>query len=301
MNSYDIICDYVPQSISIAMKKVPLDISSKVDEVRIRTDRPVNFIMSGKALFLCRNGQVTANPNSENTIGATQADIENIFMRLCKYSVHSSSAELQQGFFTIRNGIRVGMAGIYSPSSSSVKKATSFNFRVSRELKGCGSDIYNRLLSTNNSVLICGKTNSGKTTVLRDLCRLCGNNRKIALVDERHEIAAMSDCTAQLDVGPMTDIISDLSRFNAIISAIRTLSPEYIFCDEISTAEDCDAILSGHGCGVKFVSTAHAASIADLKKRESLKRLLDEKVFDYAVFLFDEHLPGRVCDIRRLT
>lgn len=299
-NSYKIICEYMPPDISKAMSLVTDKNSSGIDEVRIRLNLPVSFIMSGKPCFLLRSGQVSRTVDMADLVTANMNDIENIFMRLCKYSVHSSETELRQGFFTIKNGIRVGVAGEYNSTGEMLKKVTSFNFRVSREIIGCGNEIYNRVLNSGYSVLICGRTNSGKTTVLRDLCRLCGNREKVTLIDERREIAAYSSESFCFDIGTMTDIIANLKRDAAINSAIRTLSPGYIFCDEISNDEDCTAILNGHGCGVRFVSTVHAGSYSELLSRRPIARLLDEKVFDYAVFLYDENMPGRVSGIRRL-
>ncbi len=299
-NGFGIICDYTSPKISQALRKVSETICSVVDEVRIRFGRPVSFVMAGKCVFLDQSGQVTLDPNGSTLVTADASDIDSIFMKICKYSVYSSSVELQQGWFTIRGGVRVGVAGVYNQAERILQHATSFNFRVAREIVGCGADIYNQVLAAENSVIICGKTNSGKTTILRDLCRICGNHNKVTLIDERRELAGMTDRSLSLDIGAMTDVISCLDRGEAIISAIRTLSPTYIFCDEISTRSDSDAILSGHGCGVKFVATAHAENMSDLMQREFIRQLIEMNVFDYAVFLFDERMPGQLSTIRRL-
>ena len=120
------------------------------------------------------------------------------------------------------------------------------------------------------------------------------------MIDERSEISASVDGMPSFDIGLQTDILEGMSRFDGIISAIRTLSPHIIFCDEISTSDDVRAILSGHGCGVKFVSTTHAQSFEDLYKRHEIAPLLEKCVFDYAVFLYGESLPGKVGEIRGL-
>lgn len=60
-----------------------------------------------------------------------------------------------------------------------------------------------------------------------------GKIRKIALVDERGEIAASVGGYPQNDVGFCTDILNGISKKEGISMAVRTLSPHLIFCDEI--------------------------------------------------------------------
>ncbi|MDE7363678.1 MAG: Flp pilus assembly complex ATPase component TadA, partial [Ruminococcus sp.] len=147
-------------------------------------------------------------------------------------------------------------------------------------------------------VLICGNVNSGKTTVLRDLCRLIGNQRKVTLVDERNEISYFHNGTVCNDVGTLTNILVGCKRADGIISAVRTLSPDYIFCDEISTYEDAEAIMCGIGCGVRFCATVHAENYADLLKRPVAEKIMG--VFRYAVFLKGSANPGEIAEIRRI-
>ena len=71
-------------------------------------------------------------------------------------------------------------------------------------------------------------------------------------------------------------------------------------CDEISTEQDCNAIMSGFGCGVNFAATAHANSFEELNSRSVLRPLLDLGVFEYVVILDGENSPGRIREIRRL-
>ena len=63
------------------------------------------------------------------------------------------------------------------------------------------------------------------------------------------------------------------------------MTPSYLVCDEISTEQDRDALLQVHGCGVKLLATAHAASIADAYQRPQLQRLLQEQVFSHICLL----------------
>ncbi|MDE7136900.1 MAG: stage III sporulation protein AA, partial [Ruminococcus sp.] len=102
------------------------------------------------------------------------------------------------------------------------------------------------------------------------------------------------------DVGVLTDVLGGCKRSVGIISAVRTLSPDMIFCDEISETEDSEAILQAFGCGVNFAATVHAENYENLMKRTAIKPLLESGVFDYAVFLEGSGFPGKIREIRRL-
>ena len=104
----------------------------------------------------------------------------------------------------------------------------------------------------------------------------------------------------QNDVGCLTDVISGNPRSVGIMSAIRTLSPDVIFCDEIASENDVDAIIDGIGCGVGFVVTAHGTNYAELLKRKELSSLLERGKIDTIVFLKGSSSPGEIREIRRL-
>lgn len=149
-------------------------------------------------------------------------------------------------------------------------------------------------------MLICGGVNSGKTTMLRDYCRLCGKRFKVSLIDERNEISASVSGQPYMDIGVMTDVFVGTKRSDGINSAVRTLSPDMIFCDEISTFEDTEAIIRGYGCGVRFAATLHAENYNDLLKRSVAQPLISAGVFDYAVFLGRSENFYGIKEIRRL-
>lgn len=302
IQSFNIICKYLPQRIRMSVLQLPENSGIHINEIRIRSERPIAIHFSDRTCFLCHGGKLTDKYTNSDVLFAKSSEINEIFNALCKYSVHSCSRELTQGFFTIENGIRVGISGSIAKSDGGCYKYISgLNFRISREVSGCADEIFNRVFSSGlKSVLICGGVNSGKTTILRDLCKSCGDVYKITLVDERNEISASICGIPTNDVGIQTDIIEGCTRENGIISAIRTLSPQIIVCDELSGYPDSEAVMSGFGCGVKFIATVHADSFDDLSRRKFLQPLLSNTVFDYAVILEGSSMPGKIREIRRL-
>ncbi|MCM1133094.1 MAG: Flp pilus assembly complex ATPase component TadA [Ruminococcus flavefaciens] len=294
--SYKIIADYLPEKIRRAMLNVGRNEQEKISEIRLFSGRAVAYIYPDKVLYLTACG-LTASFRNTAVVVADSADISQIVDSLSHYSLHSCSRELKQGFFVLKNGVRVGISGMYS-ANGVITEATGLNFRMARNVVGSADKIFNLIADGSSGVLICGSVNSGKTTVLRDLCRIVGNRKKVTLVDERNEIAYVHNGTAENDVGTLTNILVGCSRADGIISAVRTLSPDYIFCDEISTDGDSEAIICGIGCGVKFCATIHAENYEDLMKRRVAEKIIG--AFGYAVFLQGAENPGEIAEIRRI-
>ena len=297
--SYETIQSYLPPEIRLAMKSAA-ECTENLSEIRLRSGRAVSFVYPGKILFLTADGNLTADYRDSRCICVSAVDIQKTVEALCRYSVHSCSRELSEGFFVIGRGIRVGVSGTVSGTADkTIKDFSSLNFRIARSVNGCAEELFRR--TNGRSVLICGGVNSGKTTMLRDLCRILGNDRKVVLIDERNEISASSGGVSGRDVGAMTDVIVGSDRAGGIISAVRTLSPDVIICDEISDTSDAEAILSGYGCGVSFTATIHAESYEEMLSRRAAVPLIETGVFDYAVFLQGSSFPSRIKEIRRIA
>ncbi len=287
--SFAVISRYMTENIRAAMKKC--NNTKNLTEIRLRSGRAVSFVYPNGNRFLTYSGEVSSS--DKNSIISSAADIKQIVSSISHYSIHSCGKELKNGYFVMENGVRVGISGVYSENGV-INTFTGLNFRIAREIKGCSDKIFNQLGLAD--ILICGKVNSGKTTILRDLCRNYGNNYKVSLIDERNEISAVSFGRIINDVGMFTDILSGCGRAEGINSALRTLSPDIIVCDEISSLSDVNAILSANGCGIKFIASVHAENYESLRKREIFSEL--KNIFEYAVFLGES--MGVVREIRRL-
>lgn len=133
---------------------------------------------------------------------------------------------------------------------------------------------------------------SGKTTLLRDLTRLLGNNYKTSVIDERGEIAAVWNGIPQNDVGINTDIFDGYPKSEGIASAVRVMSPQIIVCDEIGDEKDMEAIKYASYCGVYVVATIHASDINEIVRRTGTD------MFDKVIFLSDK---GNVIQIMNRT
>ena len=63
------------------------------------------------------------------------------------------------------------------------------------------------------------------------------------------------------------------------------MNPEWIAVDEITSEDDCNALLHAGWCGVNLIATAHAGSISDLKTRPVYRKIIDNKLFTNIVVL----------------
>ena len=73
----------------------------------------------------------------------------------------------------------------------------------------------------------------------------------------------------QNNVGAFTDILNGYDKVKGIEIATRTLSPEYIACDEITGFGDCEKLCLNSG--VKMIFTLHSGSIEQAKNTETVK------------------------------
>ena len=116
-----------------------------------------------------------------------------------------------------------------------------------------------------------------------------GPSSRLAVLDERGELGG------GYDLGPGADILRGYPKSAGFDVAIRMLSPEFLVCDELSTA-DLDAVKQAVFSGVALIATVHA-SRDDFLKRPLCRSLLDSEAFRNLVFLQGRRNPGQVSAI----
>lgn len=293
---------YMPKRIASAIGKISSENISRINEIRLRTNRPISISSFGKNYYVTENGGLTTH----KTLGiiSRKDDINESFRAICDYSIHSYKNEISEGFITLEGGNRVGICGTAVLSGQCVetlKYINGLNFRIAGQVVGCSEEICNRLYDTNIvSLLIIGPPLSGKTTILKDMCRILGEKYKISVIDERSEISAVYHGVSQNDIGTLTDIFDGYPKGEGITSAVRVMSPEIIICDEIGGKKDCDAILDSVNSGVKFISSVHGSSIEEILKRSNIAKLISNGIFQYGVLLGSGNRLGEIIEIQKL-
>lgn len=283
---------------------------ARIQEVRLRAGQPLCVSMGGKPFFVEPGGKLREEVTGRCRI-ITPQEVETCFRCLCQYSVHTHQHEIRQGYVSLRGGHRAGVCGTsVRTSQGGLHDITSINLRIAREYPGSADDIIKQAFSKGLcSLILAGEPSSGKTTLLRDLarqlsCGATGRHYKVAVVDERSEIAAVHQGMAYNDMGPCCDILDNCPKGEGILMAVRTLSPDIIVCDEIGGEEETRAVQMGLNGGVRVVTTIHAGSVGELINKPQFKALAATGGFDTAVLLSGAAEPGKVAGIlpmRELT
>ncbi|MBP3352297.1 MAG: stage III sporulation protein AA [Lachnospiraceae bacterium] len=267
----------------------------KINEIRLRCERPILVLEGHKEWFLNREGVYT-DKLSEATL-ISREGLERIIQHICKYSLYAFEEEIRQGFITVAGGHRIGLVGQVvlenNKNIRTIKHICGLNIRVSHQIKGVGQSVLPYLYEKGmlKSTLIVSPPGCGKTTLLRDLIRSISNGNEYAegmtvgLVDERSEIAGSYMGQPQNDVGIRTDVLDACPKINGMMLLLRAMSPRVIAIDELGHREEMEVVRQVSNCGVKMLATMHGNSLDDVWRREGMEQILKEKGFELLLIL----------------
>lgn len=297
--------DSALSSVSPRLRKILSGLSYEIKnttyEIRMRSERPLTLIGKYGTVFIFENSTCTGK-YSKDCVKVSAEEIKDTFNRVCSYSIHTFQRSINNGYIPMQNGNRAGVCGTAvcdKDNVVNVKDITSLNLRISKQIIGSADDILPIFEESTGGVIIVGTPNSGKTTVLRDLIRQLSSGKsgkyyKVCAIDDRREISAVCDGIVTNDIGITCDILDSYPTAKAIDIAVRTLSPDIIACDEISTEEEVAAITKGVNCGVRFIVTMHAGNYEELLERKQLEELLETRSFAKVILLGTGESIGKI-------
>ena len=260
----------------------------QAEELRLRVQRPLT-VLTGE-------GELSAAPAEREAI-VSESDLEQMIASVTEYSRYASAETLRQGYLNVRGGFRLGVCGtavLRDGAVCTLKDFSSLSLRIVREHIGVGAAAAAELFDDGGrfrSTLILSPPGGGKTTLLRDLirCLSLGSEEhralRLAVIDERGELAMCCQGRPQTELGNHTDVLDGCPKALGIPMLLRAMSPQVIAVDEITAPADIGAMCAAANCGVGLLATIHARDTAELRRKPLWRELLDAGVFEQAVVI----------------
>ena len=276
---------YLPARLLPILNALPPDLLRAVTEVRLRKDGPFCITAGGRTIPLSDRG-TPCSP--EHALKNTAADLSETLAKLTGGSLYAYEDSLSQGFLTLPDGCRAGIAGdfVRTPDGrNAFRDVSSVNLRVARFFPRFArplTDYYaeHGLCGT----LVLSLPAGGKTTFLKSAAWLLSSSTRpyrVGIADERDELL----------IPPGTyDRVTGLPKARAIELLTRTMSPELIVCDELC-ADDERAVLSAQNTGVALLASVHASSPEQALRRPFVRSLASCGVFSLFVTLENGFCP----------
>lgn len=259
---------------------LPEEQKAVAEEFRLRAGQPLTVLLPGGELPL----DAFVEPEELETLCDLATD----------FSRYAAAETLREGFLSVRGGFRVGLCGtavMKDGANTNLKSFSSAAVRIAREQLGIAGGLAPLLFRDGSfaSTLILSPPGGGKTTLLRDLVRCLSEGgeghppQRMALIDERGEVAVMYRGEPQMDVGPHTDVLDACPKALGIPIVLRAMNPQIIAVDEITLREDLKAVSLAAGCGVGLLATIHCTGVEELGQKPLYRQLLEDRVFRLAV------------------
>ena len=304
-----------PGTLREFIESCSLDFES-MREIRLRANRPVLLMYGNREYGFTEKGEpVELEPdNQKGLFTLTERQIRETAEIMGGFSLYAAQEELRQGFFTVRGGHRIGVAGrtvLNQREVGVLKSISSLNVRVAHEVKGCADQIMPLLCENGlflNTVIV-SPPGCGKTTLLRDIIRQLSNGCRekstgrrlfgitVGVVDERSELGACFQGVPQNDLGMRTDILDGCPKSQGMMMLIRSMAPDVIAVDEIGSKEDVEALFFCAYRGCSILATAHGKNKESLSKNPYMREIINKKMFQRYVILEQRNQPGYIAQI----
>jgi stage III sporulation protein AA len=289
------ILHFLPKNIADLISQIPPNQKDDLEEIRIRINRPIEITLKGAPKFL----SYIIQPE----------DAFHLMNKISHFSIYTLEEELKRGYITVSGGHRIGLAGkviLEEGKVKAIRDIASFNIRIAREKVGIAESIVPFLFqgSWMHSMII-GPPQTGKTTMLRDLARIISSGdhlnhiaaSKVGIVDERSEIAGCVNGVPQLTFGHRLDVLDACPKAEGMMMMIRSMSPDVLIVDEIGRKEDAEAIQEAIHAGIRLIMTTHGTSLEEIRKRPSLRDIIDQGIFQRFIVLSRASGPGTITHI----
>ncbi len=275
----------LPPEVQTGFLRLSENARQEAMELRFRRDRPVTVV------YACGERVLPGN------IPVTDRLVEELLNRATGFSPYSLRLEETGLFLPLPEGCRMGLCGevtVRDGNIHGIRRLSSVSIRFARQIIGIAEETVDRLMEGEHlaSVLIVSPPGGGKTTFLRDLIRaISARGYRVAVVDERRELGAVTEGVPGLDLGPTTDILTGCPKVQAIPLLIRAMNPQVLALDELSGERELEEALYASYSGIALLATAHGDGLESLKKRPLYRKLLESGAFRWCVELRSGEKP----------
>lgn len=279
--------DRLPASLAAALYRCLGQLppgAGEPEEIRLRAGRYVVLTIGGE--------------NHITELKLDGNDLSEILSALCGGSLYAYSQEIAQGFLTLPDGIRVGVAGQAACENGQVlglRSVTGLCIRLPHSHRAVGDRLVRMIrdslvAGSPRGLLLYGAPGVGKTTLLRSIAVGLASPPaplRTVLVDSRAEL-----CYGTTDPKLCLDVLIGYPRALGVEIATRTLSAQVILCDEIGSCAEAMSLTEALHGGVPLIASAHAADCSELLHRTGLRLLHEARLFFAYVGLTRDGLGG---------
>ena len=143
---FDAAAEILPDRLQRETRRMPPQTKRAVTEIRLRTDAPLLLTTADEPLFLRSGGHCSAFAGSD-VLSVTASEVQETFLRACRWSVHSFEAQIRDGFLTLPGGHRLGLCGMTDAATGALTHVTSMNLRVARQAPAAAKTLCDTLFS----------------------------------------------------------------------------------------------------------------------------------------------------------